>query len=72
VREQLTTAKQVAEQGSQQLQGEILELDIENALRSGFPFDTVEEVKKGERGSDIRQVVNEQFYMNCGLILMGV
>jgi len=69
LREQLTTAKQVAEQGSQQLQGEILELDIENALRSGFPFDTVEEVKKGERGSDIRQVVNEQFYLNCGLIL---
>ncbi|MCC8056879.1 DUF2130 domain-containing protein [Cloacibacillus sp.] len=69
LREQLTTAKQVAEQGSQQLQGEILELDIEEALRSGFPFDTVDEVKKGERGSDIRQVVNEQFYMNCGLIL---
>ena len=69
LREQLTTAKQVAEQGSQQLQGEILELDIEEALRSGFPFDTIEEVKKGERGSDIRQVVNEQFYMNCGLIL---
>jgi len=69
LREQLTTAKQVAEQGSQQLQGEILELDIENALRYGFPFDAVEEVKKGERGSDIRQVVNEQFYSNCGLIL---
>ena len=69
LREQLTTAKQVAEKGSQQLQGEILELDIEEALRSGFPFDTIEEVKKGERGSDIRQVVNEQFYMNCGLIL---
>ena len=69
LREQLTTAKQVAEQGSQQLQGEILELDIEDALRSRFPFDTVEEVKKGERGADIRQVVNEQFYMNCGLIL---
>jgi hypothetical protein len=69
LREQLTTAKQVAEQGSQQLQGEILELDVEEALRGSFPFDTVEEVKKGERGSDIRQVVNEQFYMNCGLIL---
>lgn len=69
LREQLTTAKQVAERGSQQLQGEILELDIEEALRSGFPFDTVEEVKKGERGSDIRQVVNERLYMNCGLIL---
>jgi hypothetical protein len=69
LREQLTTAKQVAEQGSQQLQGEILELDIEKNLRSTFPFDTIEEVKKGERGSDIRQVVNEQFYQNCGLIL---
>ena len=69
LREQLTTAKQVAEQGSQQLQGEILELDVEQNLRSSFPFDTVEEVKKGERGSDIRQVVNEQFYQNCGLIL---
>lgn len=69
LREQLTTAKQVAEQGSQQLQGEILELDIEQGLRTAFPFDTIDEVKKGERGSDIRQVVNEQFYMNCGLIL---
>ncbi|GHU82549.1 hypothetical protein AGMMS50284_4600 [Clostridia bacterium] len=69
LREQLTTAKQVAEQGSQQLQGEILELDVERNLRESFPFDTVEEVKKGERGSDIRQVVNEQFYQNCGLIL---
>jgi Uncharacterized protein conserved in bacteria len=69
LREQLTTAKQVAEQGSQQLQGEILELDVEQSLRSSFPFDTVEEVKKGERGSDIRHVVNEQFYLNCGLIL---
>ena len=69
LREQLTTAKQVAEQGSQQLQGEILELDVEQGLRGSFPFDTIEEVKKGERGSDIRHVVNEQFYSNCGLIL---
>ena len=69
LREQLTTAKQVAEQGSQQLQGEILEMDIEQALRASFPFDTIDEVKKGERGSDIRQVINEQFYQNCGLVL---
>ena len=69
LREQLTSAKQVAEQGSQQMQGEILELDVEDALRSSFPTDSVDEVKKGERGADIRQVVNEQFYMNCGLIL---
>ena len=69
LREQLTTAKQVAEQGSQQLQGEVLELDIEEGLRMAFPLDTIEEVKKGERGSDIRQTVNERLYQNCGLIL---
>ena len=69
LREQLTTAKQVAEQGSQQLQGEILELDIEQGLRAAFPYDGITEVRKGERGSDIRQVVNEPMYMNCGLIL---
>jgi len=57
LREQLTTAMQVADQGSQQLQGEILELDIEQTLKSSFPFDTIEEVKKGERGSDIRQII---------------
>ena len=67
--EQLTTAKRVAEQGSQQLQGEILELDMEDTLRRNFSCDTIEEVKKGERGSDIRQTVNEPFYPNCGVIL---
>jgi hypothetical protein len=69
LREQLTTAKQVAEQGSQQLQGEILELDMEQDLRAAFPFDNIDEVKKGERGADIRQIVNERVHSNCGLIL---
>ncbi|MDD4081528.1 MAG: DUF2130 domain-containing protein [Eubacteriales bacterium] len=69
LREQLTTAKQVAEQGSQQLQGEILELDIERSLAASFPLDTIDEVKKGERGSDIRHVVNDRLHQNCGLIL---
>ena len=32
-------------------------------------LDSIEEVKKGERGSDIRQTVNERLYQNCGLIL---
>ncbi|MCL2796459.1 MAG: DUF2130 domain-containing protein [Firmicutes bacterium] len=69
LREQLTAAKQVAEQGSQQAQGEILELDLEQSLRAHFPYDSVREVKKGEQGSDVRQTVNEQFYQNCGLIV---
>ncbi|MCL2109523.1 MAG: DUF2130 domain-containing protein [Oscillospiraceae bacterium] len=66
---QLTEAKQVAEQGSQQLQGEILELDIENALIVNFKFDTITEVKKGEYGADIRQIINDFTVPNCGLIL---
>jgi hypothetical protein len=69
LREQLTTAKQVAEQGSQQQQGEVLELEIENALIGAFPFDTIEEVKKGERGCDVLQTVNDRTIQNCGLIL---
>lgn len=69
LREQLTSAKLTAEQGSQQLQGEILELDVERRLRENFPMDTVDEVRKGERGTDIRQVVNELAIQNCGLIL---
>ena len=40
LREQLTAAKQTAEQGSQQLQGEILELDVERDLRSAFPLES--------------------------------
>ena len=51
------------------MQGEVLELDVEQNLRSNFPCDTILEVKKGERGSDIRQIINEQSYKNCGLIL---
>jgi hypothetical protein len=42
-----------AEQGSQQLQGEVLELALEEGLRRIFPLDVIEEVKKGQRGGDV-------------------
>ena len=44
-------------------------MDVERGLRAAFPLDSIDEVKKGERGSDIRQTVNDPFYRNCGLIL---
>jgi hypothetical protein len=44
--------KQQAEQGSQQLQGEVQELELEGMLRAKFPFDSVEPVPKGEFGGD--------------------
>jgi len=40
------------EQGSQQLQGEVLELEIEHTLTDSFRHDRIEEVKKGVRGAD--------------------
>ena len=51
--EQLAAAKRRMEQGSQQLQGEVLELAVEESIRRAFPFDTIEEIKKGQRGGDV-------------------
>lgn len=45
-------------QGSMQLQGEVQELAIEEYLKSNFPLDTIEEIKKGQRGADCVQWVN--------------
>jgi hypothetical protein len=42
-----------AEQGSQQLQGEVQELALENLLRAKFPFDAIEPVPKGDYGGDV-------------------
>jgi hypothetical protein len=57
------------DQGSQQTQGEVLELDLENHLREEFPYDEITEVKKGQRGADIVQIVRNQSAANCGSIL---
>ncbi|WP_035357840.1 DUF2130 domain-containing protein, partial [Edaphobacter aggregans] len=53
----LQEAQRKATQGSQQLQGEVLELDFESTLRQLFPQDTIEPVKTGTRGGDILQRV---------------
>ena len=54
----LEEAKRKAEQGSQQLQGEVLELDVEKVLLQGFPWDEIVEVKKGQRGGDCVQRIS--------------
>ncbi|MFT7823892.1 MAG: DUF2130 domain-containing protein [Sulfurimonas sp.] len=64
----LEDAKRKAEQGSMQVQGEALELTIENWLASQFPFDTVDEVKKGAFGADCIQTVHTRELQNCGVI----
>ena len=49
----LADTKRKMEQGSQQLQGEVLELDLHIELKSAFPWDQIDEVKKGQRGGDL-------------------
>ncbi len=64
----LEEAKRKAEQGSMQVQGEALELAIEEWLQNQFPFDQVEEVKKGAFGADCIQTVHTREVPNCGVI----
>ena len=60
--------KRKQEQGSMQLQGEVMELAIEEWLASQFPLDTIEEIKKGARGGDCIQIINTRTHQNCGSI----
>ena len=61
--------KQKAERGSQQLQGEVQELELEALLRAKFPFDGIEPVPKGEFGGDVVQAVRSQSGQPSGTIL---
>jgi hypothetical protein len=61
--------KRTSQQGSMQTQGEIGELELEDTLRRIFPTDEIIEVKKGELGGDVRQLVKTQRGTVCGVIL---
>ena len=61
--------KRKAEQGSQQAQGEALEVELEDLLRSRFPSDLIEPVAKGELGADVVQQVNGVIGQPAGIIL---
>lgn len=66
---QIEELKRRAEQGSQQLQGEVQELELESLLRAKFPRDTIEPVPKGEYGGDALQRVVGPLGQVCGTIL---
>jgi hypothetical protein len=57
-----------AEQGSMQLQGEVQELAIEEWIESKFPYDQLDEIKKGARGGDCIQAVYDRTGQQCGKI----
>ncbi|WQX00511.1 DUF2130 domain-containing protein [Helicobacter pylori] len=68
LRNELKNAQRKAELSSQQLQGEVQELAIEEFLKQKFPLDCIEEIKKGQRGGDCIQVVHTREFQNCGKI----
>jgi hypothetical protein len=67
-KKQAAEMKRKLEQGSMQLQGEVMEMAIEEWLADKFPLDTIDEIKKGANGADCIQIVNTREQANCGSI----
>ena len=66
---QLDEAQRKAQQGSMQLQGEVLELVLEEELKRLYPFDLIEEVPKGVKGADVIHAVRDELGNTCGRIV---
>jgi hypothetical protein len=69
LRHSLDEAKRKSEQGSQQRQGEVLEIDVEAELARRFPHDLVAPVAKGARGADLLHEVRDAALRACGTIV---
>jgi hypothetical protein len=69
MQKQIEDLKRRAEQGSQQLQGEVQEMELESLLSAKFPRDTILPVAKGEFGGDVLQRVIGPLNQVCGTIL---
>ena len=69
LRKVIDNLKRKSEQGSQELQGEVLELDIQASLEQAFPNDAIEPVAKGSRGADLIQKVRNGRQEECGAII---
>ncbi len=69
LKNQIESLKQKAEQGSQQSQGEVLELQLEETIRQAFPLDVLRPVPQGTRGADLVQEVHGPLGQTCGTII---
>ena len=69
LRKQIDDLRRKAEQGSQQSQGEIQEIELERMLEATFPVDSIMPVAKGTNGGDTLQRVNCSSGFDCGSIL---
>jgi hypothetical protein len=69
MQKQIQELKRKAEQGSQQLQGEVQELELEALLHAKFPRDTIEPVPKGGQGGNVYQHVIGPSGQSCRTII---
>jgi hypothetical protein len=69
LRTALEEARRKSEQGSQERQGEVLEIDIEVELARRFPQDAIVPVAKGARGADLVHEVRDRTLRVCGTIV---
>lgn len=61
--------KRKLDQGSQQLQGDVLEVALEEQLQQAYPLDLIEAVSTGVRGADIHQTVRQASGATAGTIV---
>jgi hypothetical protein len=66
---QLDDMKRKMDLTSQQMQGEVQELELETILAQQFKHDTIEPVAKGVRGADVIQFVHDERGQLCGRII---
>ena len=69
LRQQIDDLRRRADVGSQQLQGESAEGELESMLRERFPTDAISGIGQGVRGADIHQVVCDARGGRSGSIL---
>jgi len=69
LKKSLDDAKRKAEQGSQQIQGDIQEDDLKNAISQAFPIDSVEDVPTWIKWADLIQTVKNNMWQSAGIIV---
>lgn len=69
LKEQLTDARKRLDQSSQQLQGEVRELELEKSLMATCPDDKIRAVRKGKLGADIIHKVMDSSGHHCGTLV---
>lgn len=67
--DQIDDLKRKSDLGSQEAQGEVQELRLEELLTSNFPSDTIRPVPKGVKGADVIQEVYNESGHRCGVIV---